>query len=158
MAEFTCFNNTNNPEGSIPPPDYKIYICDWKGNYPSSFTGTWYCTTPADCPLYPSTPTPVTFTPFTKCSTTYVPPPPPSGGVAVPFSIIVTDPTVPSASDYHTQALAIAVTGIVPASPTGIPDSGCTCGAGTIFLGYTFPQYFAGMCGGFRIEITGVNF
>ena len=154
---LTCYNPNNNPQGAIPPPDYKIYICDWNGLFPSSFSGTWYCTggTGTGCGLYPSTPTAVTFTPKT-CLTSYEPPDPPSGALAVPFSIIITDPTVPEYFDFHDQSLAISVTGIVPAHPTGVADAGCTCGSGTIFLGYTFLD--TGFECSFRLEITSVVF
>lgn len=151
MADFTCYNSSSNPTGETTPANYKIYICEWNGVYPTSFTGTWWCTSPGGmCAAYPVVPTPVTFTRPTECATNYLPPetvPP------IPFNVIITDPLVPNTLTPHEQALAIAVAGIVPADPFGTADAGTTCGLGTVFLGYSF----TGMCT-FRIEITGVTF
>lgn len=151
MADYTCYSSTSNPTGETPPANYKIYICGWNGVYPTSFSGTWYCTSPGGmCTSYPTTPTAVTFTRPSACATNYLPP---VTSPAIPFNIIITDPLVPNGSSAHDQALAIAVTGIVPADPYGTPDAGTTCSLGGIFLGYSF----SGMCT-FRLEITGVTF
>lgn len=151
MADYTCYSPTSNSTGETPPENYKIYICEWNGVYPTSFSGTWYCTSPGGmCTSYPTTPTAVTFTRPSACATNYLPP---VTSPTIPFNIIITDPLVPNGSSAHDQALAIAVTGIVPADPYGTPDASTTCSLGSIFLGYSFN----GMCT-FRLEITGVTF
>ena len=148
---YNCFSDHNNPTGDVPPPDYKVYLCDWKGTPPQTFSGTWYCTngSPSVCPTYPTTPTAVTFT-RAPCSLTYLAP----EDSIVPFRMGIPDPMLPSWADANAQALAIGLTGFLPAHPTGTPSPACTCGTGTIFLSYEFTVE---LCH-FHIEITAVTF
>jgi len=152
MPDYNCYDPAANPTADIVPQNYAIYICKWNGRYPSSFSGVWYSTSPigtVGCELYPRTPTAVIFTRPNPCAVNYLPG---SSSPAVPFNLIVTDPRITNTATPHEQALSIAVSGIVPALPTGTPDSETTCGLNTIFLGYTF----GGDCS-YRLEITGVT-
>ena len=148
---YNCFSDHNNPTGDVPPPDYKVYLCDWKGTPPQTFSGTWYCTngSPSVCPTYPTTPTAVTFT-RQPCTLIYLAP----EDSIVPFRMGIPDPMLPSWADANAQALAIGLTGFLPAHPTGTPSPACTCGTGTIFLSYEFTVE---LCH-FHIEITAVTF
>lgn len=155
MATYDCLSGNNNPTGDTPPPDYKLYLCNWKGTPPSSFSGSWYCTNQSAliCPTYPDSPVAVTFS-RVPCSLSYQAPAPIFPAEAVPFYISIPDPMLPSSASPYDQAVAIGVTGSLPAHPTGTPDAGCTCSASTIFLGYTFTVETCH----FRLEITSVAF
>jgi len=155
--DFNCYDPHANPGGQTPPPHWLMYMCEWKGKLPKSFTGTWRVTHFAEsglCDQFPSGEQQVTWNRITKdCEDLAIyNPPMDTPNYTIPFTLTIFDPLVPEYMPLTDQARQLVVQGSAYALGGVITSSNCSSESFSMSMDWN-----NGPCT-FSMAITGVSF